>query len=64
MPKKKNKKQIKNPLEKLAKNILVNTQKAFYFGASNKGSTPDSSIQTMFIQEKIDDLIEKKTKVN
>ena len=59
MPKKKNKKQNQNPLESLAKTILANTQKAFYFGASNKGSTPHNSIQAKFILEKIDPLIEK-----
>lgn len=57
MPKKKNKKQNnETPLEKLAKKILVNSQKAFYFGANNKGSAPDSCIQAKFIEEKINSL--------
>lgn len=69
MPKKKKKNQ-NNPtsLEELAKKILVNSQKAFYFGANNKGSTPASCQQAVFIQEKInslannDNLFERKLK--
>jgi hypothetical protein len=54
MPKKKN----KNPLKKLANTILVDAQKTFYFGANNKGSTSHHNTQAMFVQEKIDSLIE------
>ncbi|MEN9449968.1 MAG: hypothetical protein RJA83_582 [Pseudomonadota bacterium] len=64
MPKKKNKNQNnETPLEKLAKKILVNSQKGFYFGANNKGSVPHSNIQAMFIHELLDDL-STKTKLN
>ncbi len=64
MPKKKNKNRNNDTsLEKLAKKILVNSQKAFYFGANNHGSVPHSNIQTMFIQGLLDDL-STKTKLN
>lgn len=59
MPKKKIKNKNYPSIETIAKTILANTQKAFYFGANNKGKTPIYSLQAKFIQEKIDALINK-----
>ncbi|WP_342227780.1 hypothetical protein [Rickettsiella endosymbiont of Rhagonycha lignosa] len=56
MPKKKKNQNNPSSLEELAKKILVNSQKAFYFGANNKGSTPSSCQQAVFIEEKINSL--------